>query len=182
MPKPDQPIPQPAKEVDVEVLRPDAKELESPIMRFLATLMDDLFLIPGTRVRVGLDPILGLFPGFGDTSANFISAVALIETAKRGIPKIVLARMAGNILINAVCGCVPVLGDAFSVWFKSNKRNYELLRQYAKPGARTRSTRSDWLFVMGLVTVLCLAILLVAVTAFFITFQLLFLLKNLVTG
>lgn len=172
----------PAQEVDVEVLPPDSKEGQSPLMRFVAVLMDDLFLIPGTKVRVGLDPILGLFPGFGDTSANFISAISLIETAKRGMPRIVQARMALNILINAVIGCIPVLGDAFSVWFKSNKRNYELLKKHANTSTPRRSTTGDWVFVGVLVAILIGAILVVATVTFFIFIQLAILFRNFMGG
>ncbi len=165
------PIP-PAEEIEVEVLPP--AESESPLLRFVAVLMDDLFVIPGTQTRIGLDPILGLFPGFGDTSANFISAVALLETVKKGLPKIVLARMALNILVNALIGSIPILGDAFSVWFKSNKRNYELLRRHARSGHPARaSTLGDWLFVSGLVLLLLGAILLVAAFTVFLLVQIL---------
>jgi hypothetical protein len=69
--------------------------------------MDNLIRVPGTNFRVGLDPILGLIPGVGDTSSAVVSALALIQAARQGMPKIVLARMAVNILLNELIGIVP---------------------------------------------------------------------------
>src|ERR1017187_7127386 len=83
---------------------------------------------PRNETPVRLDPIIGLLPGIGDTASAIISVLALIVAARRGIPKILLARMSLNILINELVGVVPGVGDAFSFWFKSNARNYELLK------------------------------------------------------
>ena len=100
--------------------------------------------MPGTSFRFGLDPLMGLLPGLGDTGSTVISAMALIAATRRGLPKILLARMSLNILINEVVGIIPVLGDAFSFWFKSNARNYDLLRQYtAAPRRSTTATGSS---------------------------------------
>jgi hypothetical protein len=137
------------EELDFEVLPPETEQRErsdlEPLFRLLALVMDNLLRIPGTNFRFGLDPLIGLVPGLGDTSSAFISAMALIAATRRGLPKILLARMALNILINEAVGIVPVVGDAFSFWFKSNARNYDLLRRHA--AASQRSTKSDWIFV-----------------------------------
>jgi hypothetical protein len=123
-----------------------------PVFRWLAFIMDDFLRFPGTKHRVGLDPVIGLVPGLGDVASAIISAAALIHAARYGLPKILLARMALNILINELVGIVPGLGDAFSFWFKSNVRNYELVRRYsAAPG---RSRRSDWIFVIAVLGLL----------------------------
>ena len=119
--------------------------------------MDNLVRVPGTNFRIGIDPLLGLIPGLGDTSSAVVSALALVQAARQGMPKIVLARMAMNILLNELIGIVPVLGDAFSFWFKSNARNYELVKQHAS-GSRT-ALRSDWVFVVGVLVVLGLLVL-----------------------
>ena len=136
------------QELEWEVLPPEEKQKRSelePLFRWLALIMDNFLRVPGTSFRFGLDPLMGLLPGVGDTGSAIISAMALIAAARRGLPKILLARMALNILINEAVGIVPIVGDAFSFWFKSNARNYELLkRQTAAP---RRSTKSDWLFV-----------------------------------
>jgi hypothetical protein len=148
-----------AKEVEWEVLPPEDKERRAalePLFRWIALIMDDFLRVPGTKFRVGLDPIIGLLPGLGDTASAIASALVLVQAARSGLPKILLARMAGNILINELIGIIPGIGDAFSFWFKSNKRNYELLQRY-RVGPRV-SRKSDWIF---LVIVLALIFLVV---------------------
>ncbi len=107
--------------------------------------MDDFLRLPWTNFRIGLDPIIGLVPGLGDTASAIVSAAALIYAARRGLPKVLLARMAMNILINELIGIVPGVGDAFSFWFKSNVRNYQLLKRYS--AAPKQSRRGDWIFI-----------------------------------
>jgi hypothetical protein len=142
-------------EVEWEVLPPETKGAASeltPLFKWLALIMDEFIRVPGTKIRFGLDPIIGLIPGLGDTGSALLSAFALIQAARRGIPKIVLTRMSLNILINELIGAIPFVGDAFSFWFKSNVRNYELLRNHvAVPGV---SRRSDWFFVAAVLVVL----------------------------
>ena len=121
--------------------------------------MDDLIRVPGTKFRFGLDPLLGLLPGVGDTGAAIVSAFALIHAAKAGLPKIILARMAVNILLNEIIGIVPGIGDAFSFWFKSNARNHALLKQHlAAGGAIRKAGASDWIFVFGVLGALALIV------------------------
>ena len=140
----------PLQEVEWEVLPPEEKERRAqlePLFRWIALIMDNLLRVPGTKFRVGLDPLLGLIPGFGDTASAVVSAMALIQAARRGLPKIVLARMSLNILINELVGIIPGIGDAFSFWFKSNARNYQILRTHA--GGLVKPSRSDWVFVIA---------------------------------
>ena len=131
-----------------------------PIFKWIAYIMDEVVRVPGTKFRFGLDPLIGLIPGIGDTSSALVSAFALIQALRVGVPKILLARMAGNILANEVIGIIPVVGDAFSFWFKSNARNYEIIKNH-RLGA-TAPSRSDWLFVIGvlvaLVAIVCAGI------------------------
>jgi hypothetical protein len=101
--------------------------------------MDDFLRVPGTKLR--LDPIIGLLPGIGDVTSAIVSAVAFVYAARSGVPKILLARMAMNILIHELMGIIPELGDAFSFWFKSNVRNYELLRRYSAARAAIEKRR-----------------------------------------
>jgi hypothetical protein len=149
------------KEVEWELLPPEEKQRRAvlePLFRWLALIMDDFLRVPGTNFRFGLDPIIGLIPGLGDTASAIASAMALVYAARGGLPKVLLARMAANILINELIGIIPGVGDAFSFWFKSNKRNYELLQRYRLvPG---RSRKGDWIF-LGIV----LAVLFVIVCA-----------------
>jgi hypothetical protein len=117
--------------------------------------MDGLVRFPGTKFRFGLNPFLDFVPAIGDVSAAFVSVSVLIYAVTRGLPKVLLARMALNVLINELVGVVPVLGSAFAFWFRANKRNYDLLQRYAE--LPNRSSKSDWLFigaVLGLVFVI----------------------------
>ncbi|HET9984122.1 MAG TPA: DUF4112 domain-containing protein [Longimicrobiales bacterium] len=120
-------------------------------LRTLGSIMDELVVIRGTRIRIGLDPVLGLIPGVGDFIGASISMYALFVAARLGTPPSVVLRMAGNILVDAVLGSVPFLGDLFDVGWKSNLRNIALLERYAATPARTR--RTSQLLVAGVVIV-----------------------------
>ena len=115
----------------------------------LARVLDTTVKIPGTPFYVGLDPLLGLIPGLGDAIANLIGTVILILAARLQVPHVVIARMSLNLLINGTVGAIPILGDLFSVWFRSHARNAVLLREAAtKPH---RSNQGDWLYVSGII-------------------------------
>jgi len=146
-----------SKTFEWEVLPPEDRQSRKlsglePLFRWLALIMDDFLRLPGTSLRFGLDPIIGLLPGIGDVASAIISAVALVHAARYGVPKILLGRMATNILVNELVGIIPALGDAFSFWFKSNVRNYELLRRYSAAPARSR--KGDWIFVIAVLSLL----------------------------
>jgi len=96
----------------------------------MAWLLDECIRIPGTNIKIGLDPIIGLIPGGGELLTTLAGATVLGEAGKRGIPFRLLVKMGGNMLLNALMGAIPVFGDLFSVWFKSNKRNYDMLNQF----------------------------------------------------
>jgi hypothetical protein len=159
-----------SRDVEWEVLPPEkAGQPIEPLFRWLAFLMDNLIRIPGTQFRVGLDPLIGLIPGFGDTSSALVSAMALIHAARYGVPKIVLTRMALNILLNELVGIVPGIGDAFSFWFKSNARNYALIQKYkAAANPARKAGRGDWFFVISVLVVLGLIVGLGLVISFFL--------------
>jgi hypothetical protein len=118
--------------------------------RFLAELLDQRFRIPGTSIRIGLDPIIGLIPGIGDTLANLAGSAILFIGAQFNLPKVVLLRMALNIALNTLLGAIPFVGDLFSIWFRSNVRNVQLLERYAGEH-RQRAETSDWLFVFAVI-------------------------------
>ena len=115
----------------------------------LARILDTAIPIPGTNLRIGLDPLLGLLPGIGDALANLIGSTILMLAARLSVPKIVLMRMGVNILLNGAIGAIPVAGDAFSVWFQSNARNAVLLRR-ANTSTHRSARMSDWIFVVGI--------------------------------
>ena len=117
---------------------------------FVADLLDQRFTIPGTSIRIGLDPIISLIPGIGDLLANLTGSIILIIAAQLGVPKIVLARMGLNIAINTVIGVIPIFGDVISIWFRSNVPNVELLQRFLGRQTR-RAEAADWLFVIALI-------------------------------
>ena len=114
----------------------------------LAGLLDTAIRIPGTPIRIGLDPLIGLIPGIGDVLASAIGSYILFLASRLAVPKIVIARMALNLILNGVIGAIPAAGDLFSVWFQSNVRNARLLRRHSSATV-TPSTASDWVFVLG---------------------------------
>jgi Domain of unknown function (DUF4112) len=96
-------------------------------VRWLSKLLDEAITIPGTRKKIGLDPIIGLIPGGGDTVSMGLSAYIIVEAALLGLPKTTLLKMVSNVVIDAVVGTVPVAGDLFDVVSKANTRNLKLL-------------------------------------------------------
>lgn len=146
------PAPKPAQEVEFEVLEKDAPEPGTetdPLIAFIAKLMDSIFVIPGTKIRFGLDPLIGLIPALGATASSVVSVVLIAMSARRGVPNLVLGRMALNVLVNAALDAVPGVGDGLSIFFRSNARNYELLQKHA--GTRRAATTGDKVFLVGLI-------------------------------
>jgi len=128
----------------------------------LASLLDDIFRIPGTSIRFGWDPIIGLVPGLGDFITSIMSFLIVYGAWQRGLPRVTLVRMFVNITIDTFGGIVPVVGDAFDVYWKSNRMNYNLLMR-AKGGIRTSHSVRDWLFLitlaLGMIALIVLPIL-----------------------
>ena len=128
----------------------DQRGLE--LLRRWARVFDSQFRIPGTNIRFGIDPILGLVPGVGDLASPILSMFMVWHGARLRVPKIVLARMVLNALIDAAAGVIPVAGDLFDFGWKATAWNLALLERHAMPGRP--ATRGDYLFV-----ILCLALL-----------------------
>ena len=143
-----------------------AEKTARAVPRLIALLMDDLFPLPGTSRRFGLNPVLDLIPAIGDASAAVVSAITLFVAARNRVPKVVITRMGLNILINALIGIIPGIGEVFAFWFRPSHRNYELLKKHAPSagGSARPSTRSDTIFVFAIVAVV-LAIFAVCVLA-----------------
>jgi hypothetical protein len=96
---------------------------------WMANLMDSAIVLPG-GITVGLDALIGLVPGVGDTATTLISLWMVNEAHELGAPKHLIARMIGNVAVDGLVGAVPLLGDAFDVMFRANKRNMKLLREH----------------------------------------------------
>ena len=120
------------------------------LARFLAEWLDQRFTIPGTSIKIGLDPILGLIPGIGDAIANLAGSAILLIAAQYQVPKIVLLRMGSNVALNAIIGAIPVFGDVFSIWFRSNAKNARLLERYVSAEEQA-STFGNWIFVIAVI-------------------------------
>jgi Domain of unknown function (DUF4112) len=136
----------------------------------LAWLMDRAIPIPGTKLSVGLDAILGLIPGGGDFLCGLIqTGVVLVALNHYRVPKIVAARMAANVLIDLAVGTIPLLGDVFDAGFKANTRNLKLLgdvRKLQSEGQPVPAAPSVWYLVgIGAILVSSLLLLFVGLVA-----------------
>jgi len=121
---------------------------------YVAALLDDIFRIPGTKIRFGLDALIGWVPGIGDAMTGIASFLIVFASWRRGAKAVTLVRMIANVLLETAIGAIPVAGDVFHIVWKANRRNYRLLlREKEEPGA---NVGRDWMF---------LAVLLLAVIA-----------------
>jgi hypothetical protein len=100
------------------------------VSKRMSWLLDECIRIPGTGIRFGIDPLLGLVPYGGETVATLFGTLILADAGKKGLPVGTLVRMGGNMILNAAIGAIPFAGDLFSFWFKSNTRNYQLINAY----------------------------------------------------
>jgi len=119
----------------------------------LSWLMDDLIRIPVLGWRFGLDAIIGLIPAFGDTTTSLVSFYILVSAVRYRVPKVTLLRMALNIAIDYAVGSIPVLGDLFDTFWKSNQMNVDLLKRRAQVTQvdDKQGRTSDWLFVGAII-------------------------------
>jgi len=129
-----EPMGGPASDVDAAVARLDV----------LATVLDSLFVIPGTNVRIGVDAVLGLVPVVGDLLSQVISGYVIWEARRLGASRLVIWRMVANSAVDTVIGAVPVAGDAFDVVFRANKRNIALLRSHLEKKRAKEIIEGDW--------------------------------------
>ena len=115
-------------------------------------VLDELVGVPGTPIKVGHDPVIGLIPVVGDAVAAGVGAWVIAEAARFGMPRLVLGRMVLNLLLDLGVGAIPILGDAYDAFFRSNSRNLDLFRRHAlDPDASTRGERA---FFAGLLLVI----------------------------
>ena len=127
-----------------------ARGLEA--LRQVSRLLDSAVQVPGTTYRVGLDPVLGLVPGFGDLVSPLFTIAVLWNARRLDVPKVVQLRMVFNVAVDALVGVVPVLGDLFDVAWKANDRNMALLERHAYE--EHRPTAGDWAFVVVAIAIL----------------------------
>jgi hypothetical protein len=136
-------------------------------MEALAWLLDNSIPIPGTGRRIGLDAVIGLVPGLGDVVSGGLGIIVVARAVQLGLPGVVIARMLVNVALDFVVGSIPLIGDAFDLWFKANARNVGLVRRYAlAPGS---STAPQW----GFFGAILLALILLAVATVWLVAELL---------
>ena len=140
-------------------------------VRTIARLLDSAGRIPGTSIRFGLDPILGLVPVVGDLAGAALSGYIVLQGVQLGASRAVVLRMLANVAIDTIVSSVPMLGDAFDVGWKSNLRNVALIERHLEQPAATK--RASGMMMAGVVVLLAalavggLALTFVAVRALF---------------
>ena len=140
----------------------------------LGWLLDDVFRVPVLGWRFGLDALIGLVPGLGDTATSLASFYILAAAVRYRVPKITLLRMGLNVALDYIVGSVPIVGDFADAWWKSNRKNVELLRKRATVSAdEAREGRlSDWIFVGGIMLVLTALALASAIGSIYLFYRL----------
>lgn len=123
----------------------------------LASLLDDIFRIPGTNLRFGLDPIIGLIPGIGDLVSGLASSLIIFAAWQRGLSRVTIARMVANVALDSLLGSMPLAGDLFDAAWKSNRKNLDLLQRDATVRRRSNAWH-DWLFLIGIMLVIALLV------------------------
>jgi len=118
-------------------------------IRFLSRLLDNVIPLPG-GFRIGLDPIIGLFPYLGELTTTSVSFYLLYEAARLGLPKRLLAKMVANIFVDSLVGSFPVLGDVFDFIWKSNSKNVQIIETAYHPGLKERPARTIVFWIGGL--------------------------------
>jgi hypothetical protein len=96
-------------------------------LQAVATVMDTAIAIPGTNIRFGADSLLGLLPGVGDVAGALVGLAIVNEARRLGVPGHKMGKMIANVGLDAAVGAVPLLGDLFDVYFKSHRRNVQLI-------------------------------------------------------
>ena len=138
---------------DPEIIPPRRSRIATGIddqpLAALARLLDDVFRIPGTPIRFGLDPLIGLIPGLGDVITGMFSFVIIFAGWQRRLPRVTIARMVANVALDTLFGAIPLVGDVFDVAWKSNRMNLALL-QREQSARSTRNVVVDGLFLAAI--------------------------------
>lgn len=145
------------------------RRLES--LRALKNLLDERFRVPGTNLRFGWDPLIGLIPWAGDALTAVLGIGIVLQAHHMRVARVVQLRMVLNIVLDLALGVVPVFGDAIDFFWKANSKNFALLERHValQSGPGSAATVGDWLFVGSVVAV----ILSVALLPLFVVYWLL---------
>ncbi len=137
----------------------------SSASRRLSWLMDDLIRIPGTRIRVGFDALIGLIPGIGDSATAAVATVIFIDAIRNRIPLTVLTRMALNVGIDILLGLIPGVGDLLDIAHRANRKNVHLLSEALENRERTHRQSRLYLVGAGAILICVIFIMIAAVIA-----------------
>jgi hypothetical protein len=127
-------------------------------VRVLARLLDNAITIPGTRWKIGLDPVIGLIPGIGDMVGAVLSGYIVLEAVRAEVPTFTLARMLVNVGIDTLLGAVPAVGDVFDAAWKSNMMNVALLERHLVTTGGAPPQRRNVIGVMALALIVLVLI------------------------
>jgi len=147
--------------------QPPSPQVDLPWVRTITRLLDDQFRIPGTSLRFGFDFLLGLVPGAGDLLSFTVSGVLVLTMVRYGASGMLVVKMIANLLVDALVGAIPLLGNIFDFGFKANRRNLRLLDQYYTAG---KHQGSAW-WVVVLVFAIFLGLIIALVYLFVIFFR-----------
>ena len=131
-------------------------------LRQLSGLLDNIITIPGTKVGIGLDPIIGLIPIGGDFLGLIFSFYIIIEAAQLGLSKATLGRMVMNVIIDCLFGAIPMLGDLFDFAWKANNYNIILLEEALKSPLENKKADTSFIVVFSII-LFFLAIVLISI-------------------
>jgi hypothetical protein len=138
--------------------KPTIPELD--LIERVTRLMDNAFRIPGTNIRFGLDPILGLFPFIGDLISYGISSSLVLAMVRKGASGKLVVKMIGNITLDYIVSNVPVLGYIVDFGYKANERNFNLLKEHLEDG---KHHGSGWPYLLAVLLILLLIMISLAV-------------------
>jgi hypothetical protein len=148
---------------NVKIIRPNTRSTHAPDLEWIerfARLLDSRFLIPGTKIRFGIDPVFSLFPVLGDLITYIISGALIYVMHHQGASRNVVIKMILNSTLDAVIGTIPIVGTIFDIFYRANDRNVRLLREHYVEGKHQGSGTGL------LVLIAIIAVLLVGATCY----------------
>jgi hypothetical protein len=149
----------------IQILKPGHQVPDMAVVERFARLLDSRFIIPGTNIRFGIDPILSLFPVLGDLITFLISGILIYIMHNHGASRKVVIKMIMNSTLDAIIGAIPLVGTVFDVFYRSNDRNVKLLREHYFEGKHQGSGN-------GLLLIISIVAFVVAGAAFYGAYKL----------
>lgn len=145
--------------MQIENIQVDNKEGRFVLLDRIARWLDSRFVIPGTKIRFGLDPIISFIPFAGDLVTVLISSVLVYQMNQYGASRKLVIKMMGNVLVDAVVGAIPLIGVVFDLIYKANDRNVKLLKEHYLEGKHQGSGTGIIIAFLLLIILLVVGIL-----------------------